>query len=147
METTKVKGIGPAIATQLAEIGVHKVADLAKADPKALMAISGIGPSRALILVKEAQDVLGVLPAEQAETPLPAVEVRTVSEDKPKVKKSKKKKKLKKDKAKSEGAEKKKKKKDRAKEKARKLDKKTVKKSAEAKKKKSKKSKKKAKKK
>lgn len=73
MDTTNVKGIGPAIATQLAELGVHTAADLATADPKTLMQVSGIGPARAIMLIREAQDVIAVLPKEPGSAATPDV--------------------------------------------------------------------------
>ncbi|THD75592.1 helix-hairpin-helix domain-containing protein [Thalassobius vesicularis] len=111
MSTTDVKGIGPAIAAQLADLGVHTAADLAAADPAVLTKVSGIGPARAVMLIREAQDLVSVLPGEpvaevvaQPEPePVPEAveEVAEVAEDAPKAKKSKKSKKKGKSKKKS----------------------------------------------
>ena len=64
MDISSVKGIGPAIATQLAALGIHNAADLALADPAKLTQVNGIGPARAMMLIRAAQEVVSVLPEE-----------------------------------------------------------------------------------
>ena len=64
-----VKGVGPSTAQLLVEAGFTNVASLASARSKALEAVRGVGPARAISLRAEAQQLLaGNEPAPAAVT-------------------------------------------------------------------------------
>jgi predicted RecB family nuclease len=64
-----VKGVGPSTAQLLVEAGFTNVASLASARSKALEAVRGVGPTRAISLRTEAQQLLaGNEPAPAAVT-------------------------------------------------------------------------------
>jgi outer membrane biosynthesis protein TonB len=64
-----VKGVGPSTAQLLVEAGFTNVASLASARSKALEAVRGVGPARAISLRAEAQQLLaGSEPAPAAVT-------------------------------------------------------------------------------
>ena len=64
-----VKGVGPSTAQLLVEAGFTNVASLASAGSKALEAVRGVGPARAISLRADAQQLLaGSEPAPAAAT-------------------------------------------------------------------------------
>ena len=67
-----LRGVGPALAGMLREIGIETPQDLARAEPDTLTAVRGISAARAASLGAAARDWLDTLPGDEAQVgPVP----------------------------------------------------------------------------
>ncbi len=66
IKIAKVRGVGPVTALALEEFGIKSVRKLAKAKPKKLAAVPGIGPIRAQQLIDAALLIVTASPGEMS---------------------------------------------------------------------------------